>query len=94
MDSPRCLDHLGLGHIDFAYVDAMHDYPSVWGELRYIADRQRVGDLILLDDAGPLYPGVERAIEEAKSKIGYVELVRIQSVHRPQPWVLLRKIRD
>jgi hypothetical protein len=91
MDSPSGLEHLGLGHIDFAYIDAMHDYPSVLGEFAYVAGHQRPGDLVLFDDVGVQFPGVERAIKEIKVQCGYRERARLSSRYRPQPWLLCEK---
>jgi len=92
MDSPRDLHRLGMKHIDFTYIDAMHDYESVFGEFTYIAKHQRKGDFVLFDDVGVQFPGVEQAIAEVRERREYVEVARFTTHYRPQPWLLCKKV--
>jgi len=52
-----------LPRTPFAFIDGAHTYSAVRLELLQIARSQQQGDLLLLDDAGPQYPGVGRAAE-------------------------------
>jgi len=91
LDSPRSLNRLGIKHINFAFVDAMHDYDSAIGEANYIASHQKSGDMVLFDDVGVQFPGVKKAVDEIKTNKGYAVVTSFRTKYRPQPWLLLEK---
>lgn len=52
-----------LARCPFAFIDGAHTYGAVRFELEQIAQRQRAGDMLLLDDASSEYPGVVKAAD-------------------------------
>jgi hypothetical protein len=84
--------------VDFALVDAMHDYPSVSGELKLLWPRLSTGGFILCHDYSSKYDGVRCAVErfvaahgamslplsssEAARQAGYASVL-VALAHRP-----------
>jgi predicted O-methyltransferase YrrM len=59
------LPRVGLGRINFAFLDASHTYEDVMFEFHTIAARQEDGDVIVFDDVtASHFPGVVEAVEE------------------------------
>src|SRR5262245_61075104 len=58
--------------IDWLYIDADHDYESVWADLRAWIPHVKPGGLILGDDYGnAMYPGVKQAWDEYEFAHGW-----------------------
>ena len=59
-----------IKRINFAFLDAQHDYLSLMQELQFVASRQKKGDVIICDDytyyySGKIqFPGINQAIQE------------------------------
>lgn len=59
------LKNLKIQRVNFAFLDAQHDFTSVMEEYEYIKNRQNKGDIIFFDDVTKLkFPGVVKALKE------------------------------
>jgi predicted O-methyltransferase YrrM len=59
------LKNLKIQRVNFAFLDAQHDFISVMEEFEYIKNRQKKGDIIFFDDVTKLkFPGVVKALKE------------------------------
>lgn len=77
-DTREMLGRLGLGRVHAAYLDAQHTLEDVMSEFRFIAARQRAGDIIIFDDVTPaLFPGVVEAVDAIERDHPY-SMKRIQ----------------
>jgi predicted O-methyltransferase YrrM len=57
------LDHLGIAHIGFAFLDASHSQEDVMLEFQYVSGRQERGDVVVFDDVTPgTFDGVVEAV--------------------------------
>lgn len=66
------LKKLKISRINFAFLDAAHDYKSVYNEYEFLKERQISGDLIFFDDVTQKkFPGVVKAIEQIKKDGDY-----------------------
>ena len=64
-NSKDILNDLDLPRINFAFLDARHDYSHVKLELEYVSKRQQSGDIIVCDDyTKGQYEGIIKAIDE------------------------------
>jgi hypothetical protein len=64
-DSKVILTELDLKRINFAFLDARHNYDYVKMELDYVKTKQESGDVIVCDDyTTPQYTGIIKAIDE------------------------------
>lgn len=75
------------GQLDFAYIDAGHDYESVTRDLQAWAPKVRAGGILCGDDFTDVYPGVIRAVREFVSKRGLQLLPTDGATNRAQ-WYL------
>jgi predicted O-methyltransferase YrrM len=70
--SDAALSQLSVPRIDFAFLDAAHDYSSLLTEFRFVERSQRPGDLIVIDDySKEAFPGVVRAVDEIVDEGAY-----------------------
>lgn len=60
----QSLRRLEVRSINLAFLDSQHSTEQVGFELSYIIARQTKGDLIVLDDFGPEFPGVSAAAKQ------------------------------
>ena len=66
------LEKLGLTRINFAFLDAQHTLENVLMEFNYTSERQKKGDIIVIDDVTPnKFQGVCDAINSIKLKNTY-----------------------
>ncbi len=66
------LSRLGLGRINFAFLDAQHTRNDVLREFKFVSKRQEVGDIIVFDDVTKdLFPGVCKALEFIEDNFPY-----------------------
>lgn len=66
------LARLGLGRINFAFLDAQHTKEDVLKEFIYVSKRQNAGDIVVFDDVTKeLFPGVCEAIEFIEDNFSY-----------------------
>jgi len=66
------LPSLQLDRINFAFIDGMHDYSSVYFEFEYIAKSQIIGDLVVFDDFDrENFPGLVKAVQEIAHQYQY-----------------------
>ena len=66
------LKKLKISRVNFAFLDAEHDYKSVLKEYEYLRDRQIPGDIIFFDDVTPnKFPGVVNALNQIKKNGHY-----------------------
>ncbi len=56
--------------IDLAFVDATHDYPSVWAELSLLWPRLSPDGCILCHDYSSNFDGVRHAVDRFAAKVG------------------------
>jgi len=77
-DTREMLGQLGLSRVHAAYLDAQHTFEDVMAEFRFVAARQRQGDIIVFDDVTPgLFPGVVQAVDQIECSFPYA-MERIQ----------------
>lgn len=87
------LGRLGLERVHAAFLDAQHTYEDAMSEFRFVAARQRAGDIIILDDVTPgLFPGIVRAVDEIEHAFPY-SMQRIQ-VSDQRGYALAARISD
>lgn len=72
------INKTGIQRINFAFLDAQHEYENVMQEYRYVLDRQEKDDMIIFDDVlKTQYSGVNQAVTEIEKnglyKIDYIE---------------------
>ena len=66
------LKNFHLDRINFAFLDAQHDYESIINEFNFIFERQQKDDLIVFDDVKFVeFPEISKFISELKSKLIY-----------------------
>jgi len=71
-NSKQVLKKLNISRIHFAYLDAEHDYDSVYNEYLYLKSKQEKGDIIFFDDVTPKqFPGVVEALNQIKKESFY-----------------------
>ena len=59
------LRHLKIERVNYAFLDAQHDYDSVIEEFNFIKQIQKKGDIIFFDEVTKIkYPGVFKALKE------------------------------
>lgn len=64
-DTRIILNNLNFSRINFAFLDAQHNYENVKQELNFVKDRQLKGDIIVCDDYTiTQYPSICKAIDE------------------------------
>lgn len=77
--SEDVVDGLGVNRINFAFLDAQHEYRDVLREMAYVMARQESGDVIVFDDVTVgVFDGVVRAVEELRHSGSY-EVLDISS---------------
>ena len=59
------------GSLDFVFIDARHDYPNVWADVRLWYPKVRAGGIVSGHDYGRLKRGVVRAVDEFAAEHGY-----------------------
>ena len=65
------LKNLKIKRVNFAFLDAEHDYNSVINEYLFLNNKQKKNDMIFFDDVTPKkFPGVVQALNQIK-KEGY-----------------------
>jgi len=68
----KTLKKIGLGRINFAFLDAQHTKKDVLAEFDYVSSRQLKGDIVIFDDVTPgIFNGVCEAVDEIKEKYNY-----------------------
>ena len=55
-------------HFDFAYVDAVHDYPNVSAELKLLLPKMKPGSILAGHDYCGMFPGLMQAVDEVMGK--------------------------
>lgn len=75
------LSGLGIGRINFAFLDAQHTKEDVLNEFKFVSKRQKKGDIVVFDDVTKdLFPGVCEALEFIESNFSYkVERINFTS---------------
>lgn len=67
------------GKVDFVYIDADHSYESVWKDLRAWLPKIKAGGIMGGHDYGN-GPGVERAVDELFTRLGWTVIVEAYTV--------------
>jgi len=58
------MERIKLKRINFAFIDAMHDYQNVKREFNFISKLQLKGDIVILDDFNINFPGIGKFLNE------------------------------
>jgi predicted O-methyltransferase YrrM len=67
-DTLHQLGKIGLGRVNFAYLDAQHTKDDVLHEFNRIVPLQQPGDVVFFDDVTPeQFPGVVAAVDRIES---------------------------
>ena len=67
--SQEILDSFYLKRINFAFLDAQHNYENIKNEFNFVSDKQLKGDVIIFDDVNVKeFPEIDRFINELKIK--------------------------
>jgi len=74
-DSKLTLNKLDVPRVNFAFLDAVHNYEYVDIEFSYIQDRQKKGDIVIFDDYTIHFPGVMNAVDELCEKYDYDKII-------------------
>lgn len=69
----QTLRHLHVDRVQLAFLDSQHSWEQVAMELKFVFDRQKKGDLVVLDDFGASFPGVSFAARSVLK--GYEEYI-------------------
>tara|TARA_Y100000768_G_scaffold292087_1_gene226032 strand:- start:3 stop:866 length:864 start_codon:yes stop_codon:yes gene_type:complete len=69
--SKKILKTLQLERIHFAFLDGSHTYYDVLNEFRFVAKRQKVNDVIIVDDYNKQYKGLVLAANKMSIKYNY-----------------------
>lgn len=71
-DTLRQLPRVGVGRVNFAFLDAQHTRHAVMQEFAFVAPLQRAGDMVFFDDVTPgQFPGVVDAVAEIEARGEY-----------------------
>ena len=66
------MSRLGVGRINFAFLDAQHTKEDVLKEFKFVSKKQLVGDIVVFDDVTKDYfPGVCEAVEFIEKNYSY-----------------------
>ncbi|MAO32546.1 MAG: hypothetical protein CL824_03475 [Crocinitomicaceae bacterium] len=89
-DCQTVLKNFHLERVNFAFLDAQHDYESIMNEFNFIFKRQQKGDLIIFDDVNFIeFPEISKFINELKSKKIYD--INIVSSSKNRSYCLAKK---
>lgn len=68
----KVLKKISLERINFAFLDAAHNYTDVMNEFSFVEKKQKKNDIIFFDDVTPnIFEGVRKVIEFIKRKNNY-----------------------
>ena len=85
------LPKLQMERINFAFLDATHDYFHLMKEFKNIGPRQLQGDIIFFDDYTPkLFPGAVKAVDEICVKHKYSK--EIITISDSRAYVIAEKL--
>jgi len=84
------LKKIKFDRIHFAYIDGMHNFPNVKNEFEFISNKQKSGDLIILDDYSTNFPGIIKLVNILKKQKKY--LVTIVSAGRKRSYAIAEKL--
>lgn len=73
--------------VDFAYIDACHDYEAVMDDVATWYPRVRAGGVLAGDDFDTGHPGVMQAVTEFAGRMG-VEVQLTTDYNRPPSWFI------
>ena len=65
------MSRLGVGRINFAFLDAQHTKEDVLKEFKFVSKKQLVGDIVVFDDVTDYFPGVCEAVEFIEKNYSY-----------------------
>ena len=66
------MSRLGIGRINFAFLDAQHTKEDVLKEFKFVSKKQLMGDIVVFDDVTiDLFPGVCKALEIIEDSLSY-----------------------
>jgi len=66
------MSRLGIGRINFAFLDAQHTKEDVLKEFKFVSKKQLVGDIVVFDDVTKdNFPGVCEAVEFIEKNYSY-----------------------
>ena len=89
--SKYILKELNIKRIHFAFLDGSHNYEDVKLEFEFIHKRNKIGDIIVLDDYTPgKFDGVVKLTEEIKMKKNYN--LHILNNDKDRGYAILKKI--
>ena len=89
--SKYILKELNIKRIHFAFLDGSHNYEDVKLEFEFIHKRNKIGDIIVLDDYTPgKFDGVVKLTEEIKMKKNYN--LNILNNDKDRGYAILKKI--
>ena len=85
------LKNFHLDRVNFAFLDAQHDYENIKNEFNFVFERQKKGDLIIFDDVNfSEFPEISKFINDLKSKKIYD--INIISSSKSRSYCLAKKI--
>ena len=70
-----------FNRINFAFIDAQHEYLDVKKEFEFISNLQKKGDIIIFDDIQEQFPGIGQLLDEIDSTESY-EIKKIFSTSK------------
>ena len=71
-DCKYVLDNFYINRINFAFLDAQHDYSNIENEFNYVNNRQLKDDVIIFDDVNITeFPQIEKFVRELEKKKTY-----------------------
>ena len=87
------LNKTGINRINFAFLDAQHEYENVMQEYKYVEKRQITNDIIIFDDVTEnQFDGVVKAVNEIK-KLGNYSVELFKSSDN-RAYAVARKIKE
>lgn len=82
-DCDNVLKNFYLSRINFAFLDAQHNYLNIKNEFNYVSNRQFKGDIIIFDDVNvDQFPEISKFINELEKKKTYKLKVISSSEYR------------
>lgn len=71
-DCNYVLNNFYINRINFAFLDAQHDYSSIENEFNYVNNRQFKGDIIIFDDVNiKEFPQISKFVRDLEKKKTY-----------------------
>lgn len=92
-DSRINLPRVSADHIGFAFLDGAHGYDDVLFEFETVANKQKMGDIIVFDDYNvDDFPGLVQAVDHGCTSYGYNK--QIVESGKNRKYVIAKRIKD